>query len=89
MGICQQSDRFHSQFFHHIANQALGLDRKHFGKNLADLNIRERFHINIIGIKQGENVTVDLDPSEPLPDNCSIIAIGKNKDLNASREELR
>ena len=59
------------------------------GKNLADLNVRERFHINIIGIKQGENVTVDLDPSEPLPDNCSIIAIGKNKDLNASREELR
>ena len=59
------------------------------GKNLADLNVRERFHINIIGIKQGENVMVDLDPSEPLPDNCSIIAIGKNKDLNASREELR
>ena len=59
------------------------------GKNLADLNVRERFHINIIGIKQGENDTVDLDPSEPLPDNCSIIAIGKNKDLNASREELR
>ena len=59
------------------------------GKNLVDLNIRERFHINIIGIKQGENVTVDLDPSEPLPDNSSIIAIGKNKDLNASREELR
>ncbi len=25
--------------------------------------MRERFHINIIGIKQGENVTVDLDPS--------------------------
>lgn len=58
-------------------------------KNLVDLNVRERFHINIIGIKLGENVTVDLDPSEPLPDNCSIIAIGKNKDLNASREELR
>ena len=58
-------------------------------KNLVDLNVRERFHINIIGIKQGENVTVDLDPSEPLPDNCSIIAIGKNKELNASREELR
>ena len=38
---------------------------------------------------RGENVIVDLKPSEPLPDNCSIIAIGKNKDLNASREELR
>ena len=53
------------------------------GKSLIDLNVRERFHINIIGIKQGENVTVDLKPSEPLPDRCSIIAIGKNKDLNA------
>ena len=53
------------------------------GKSLMDLNVRERFHINIIGIKQGENVTVDLKPSEPLPDRCSIIAIGKNKDLNA------
>ena len=53
------------------------------GKSLIDLNVRERFHINIIGIKQGEDVTVDLKPSEPLPDRCSIIAIGKNKDLNA------
>ena len=53
------------------------------GKSLMELNVRERFHINIIGIKQGENVTVDLKPSEPLPDRCSIIAIGKNKDLNA------
>ena len=53
------------------------------GKSLIDLNVRERFHINVIGIKQGENVTVDLKPSEPLPDRCSIIAIGKNKDLNA------
>ena len=56
---------------------------------LDDTRIFQFFEINIIGIKQGENVTVDLDPSEPLPDNCSIIAIGKNKDLNASREELR
>ena len=59
------------------------------GKSLVELNVRERFHINIIGIKQGENVTVDLKPSEPLPEHCSVIAIGKNKDLNASSEGLR
>ena len=59
------------------------------GKSLAELNVRERFHINIIGIKQGENVTVDLKPSEPLPEHCSVIAIGKNKDLNASSDGLR
>ena len=59
------------------------------GKSLAELNVRERFHINIIGIKQGENVTVDLKPSEPLPEHCSVIAVGKNKDLNASSDGLR
>lgn len=59
------------------------------GKSLVELNVRECFHINIIGIKQGENVTVDLKPSEPLPEHCSVIAIGKNKDLNASSEGLR
>lgn len=59
------------------------------GKSLVELNVRERFHINIIGIKQGENVTVDLKPSEALPEHCSVIAIGKNKDLNASSEGLR
>ena len=59
------------------------------GKSLVEINVRERFHINIIGIKQGENVTVDLKPSEPLPEHCSVIAIGKNKDLNASSEGLR
>ena len=57
--------------------------------SIAELNVRERFHINIIGIKQGENVTVDLKPSEALPEHCSVIAIGKNKDLNASFEGLR
>lgn len=59
------------------------------GKSLMELNVRERFHINIIGIKQGENVTVDLNPSEPLPAHCSVIAIGKNRDLNAEPAFMR
>ena len=46
------------------------------GKNLVDLNVRERYHINIIVIKQVENVAVELDHSEQLHDNCTILYIG-------------
>lgn len=52
------------------------------GKCLADLKIREKYHVNIIGIKKEDSVEVNLRPDELLPDNCSVIAIGKNVDLN-------
>lgn len=52
------------------------------GKNLAELKIREKHHINIIAVKQGDNIEVNMKPNEALPDNCFLIAIGKQKDLN-------
>lgn len=52
------------------------------GKTLAELKIREKYRINIIAIKTGENVKVNLKPEETLEDGCSLIAIGKNEDLN-------
>lgn len=57
------------------------------GKKLCDLKIREKHHINLIGMKQGENVNVNLRPDEPLPYDCTLIAIGKNKDLNKVSED--
>ncbi|MDO4273759.1 MAG: TrkA family potassium uptake protein [Eubacteriales bacterium] len=57
------------------------------GKNLAELRIRERYHINIIGMKKGDEVDVNLKPDECLPAGCTLIAIGKNKDLNKASEE--
>lgn len=52
------------------------------GKTLADLGIREKFHINVIGVKQGEDIDVNPRPNIPLPADCTVIAIGKNRDLN-------
>lgn len=57
------------------------------GKNLAELRIRERYHINIIGMKMGDEVDVNLKPDECLPAGCTLIAIGKNRDLNKASEE--
>jgi trk system potassium uptake protein TrkA len=52
------------------------------GKNLISLKIREKYKINIIGIKVGDEVTVDLNPEAPLPAEAALIAVGKNRDLN-------
>lgn len=56
------------------------------GKSLSHLRIRERHKINIIGVKVGDEVDVDLNPNEPFPADCTVIAIGKNKDLNKASE---
>lgn len=52
------------------------------GKTLSSLGIREKYKINIIGIKTGDEVRVDLNPEEMLPAGCSLIAVGKNRDLD-------
>ncbi|MDC7287298.1 TrkA family potassium uptake protein [Blautia schinkii] len=52
------------------------------GKTLSELGIREKFHINVIGVKQGDDVDVNPRPNVSLPSDCTVIAIGKNRDLN-------
>lgn len=52
------------------------------GKTLSSLGIREKYKINIIGIKTDDEVRVDLNPEEMLPAGCSLIAVGKNRDLD-------
>ncbi len=59
------------------------------GKSLMELKIREKYRINVIGIKQNEQVDVNIGPEEVLQEGCSIIAIGKNQDLNADPAFMR
>lgn len=54
------------------------------GKSLSSLAIREKHKINIIGIKIGDEVRVDLNPDEKLPEGCNLIAVGKNRDLDGN-----
>ena len=59
------------------------------GKSLAELKIREKYHVNVIGIRQGDAINMDLKPDELLPENCFVLAVGKNKDLNAEPAFMR
>lgn len=56
------------------------------GKTLGQLNLREKYKINIIGLKKGEEVQVYLDPGKPLPGDCTLIAMGSNRNLNRVAE---
>lgn len=56
------------------------------GRRLIDLKIREKYNINLIGIKHGDEVRINLKPDEVFVSGCTIIAIGKNEDLNEISE---
>ncbi len=56
------------------------------GKTLRNLKIRERYHINLIGLKQGDQMNLNVAPDEPLPAECTIVAAGANDDLNKVSE---
>lgn len=51
------------------------------GKSLSDLQIREKYKLNVIGVKEGDKVTVKLDPHEPLKEGIVLIVVGENEDL--------
>lgn len=53
----------------------LSVKEEWIGKNLIDLNLRKKYGINVIAIKRGEDVVIDLDPTLPLDKNVKLIII--------------
>lgn len=51
------------------------------GRSLQELQLRESHDINIIAIKVGDDVEINLDPMKPLEADWHLMAIGKNKVL--------
>ena len=51
---------------------------KWVGKSLAELKVRERFGINVVGLILGREVNVTFDPASPLPAEGILILIGAN-----------
>ena len=51
------------------------------GKSLAELRVREKYGINVIGILEEDKMDMALDPSKPLQPDDMLFIIGKNSDL--------
>ena len=57
------------------------------GRCLAELKVRERFGINVVGIILDGEVDVTFDPQKPLPADGILILIGANDVLEKFDEK--
>lgn len=51
------------------------------GKNLIELNLRQKYGFNIVAIKKGENVNVNVNPEQPLDADTTLIVIANTSKL--------
>lgn len=51
------------------------------GRTIGQIDIRRRFHINIMGVKKGGRLELTLSPDTSLGAGETMLVLGKNKDL--------
>ncbi len=50
------------------------------GKTLMELNLRKKYSMNIVAIRQGNDLNIDIDPQAPLSETMKLVVIAnKNK----------
>jgi len=57
------------------------------GKTLRQLNLLRTQGLNVIGRKQGDNVTIALNPDEVLDPDATYIVVGNNDSLEKVKED--
>ena len=63
----------------------LNVKNEWLGKTLIELNLRKKYSFNVVAIKRGETIDVDVDPTEPLTDNEKLVVIVKSSKLSKIR----
>lgn len=51
------------------------------GKSLREIDIRGTYGLNVIGMKCGDDLRVDIPLDEPLKKGTTLVIVGKNEDL--------
>lgn len=51
------------------------------GNTLAGLNLRQRYRLNVVCVKQGNEMNVNFDPLKVLTKDMTLFIIGNNEDL--------
>lgn len=52
------------------------------GKTLVELNLRKKYSINVVAIKQNGDVNIDIDPHTILTDNMNLIVVANVSKLS-------
>ena len=64
-----------------ISMVELNVRKEWTGKPLAELNLRKKYGINIVAIRQNDCVSIDIDPQKPLEKGMSLIVVADTKGL--------
>ncbi len=51
------------------------------GKSLLDLNVRAKFSINVIAIKNSSGININVSPNEIITEHDILVVIGHNDDI--------
>ncbi len=54
---------------------------KWVGRSLLELNVRRRYQINVIAVKRGGELTLDVDPDAPLSADQTLLVLGRERDV--------
>lgn len=52
------------------------------GKSLVQLNLRKKYHINVVAIRDNNELTTSIDPEKPLKKDNKLIVIANTSKLN-------
>lgn len=52
------------------------------GKTLLELNLRKKYALNVVAIREGDTVEVTIDPEKPLRSSMKLIVIANTSQLN-------
>ena len=52
------------------------------GKTLVELNLRQKYSINVVAIKQNDEVNIDIDPHTVLTDDMNLIVVANVSKLS-------
>ncbi len=52
------------------------------GKNLLQLNLRRKYSINVVAIKQNDKISTHIDPERPIEADMELIVIADSAKLN-------
>lgn len=55
------------------------------GKSLLELNVRRNWKVNVVAIKEGEEINVSPDPDEPMRRGQLLMIVGDNENLKKIR----
>lgn len=52
------------------------------GHSLNSLDVRRKYNLNVIAVKDGEEVSMNIDPQQKLEGHQSLVVMGDNESLD-------